>query len=774
MKTWHIHIEGLVQGVGFRPFVYKVANEQNLSGWVNNGVDGVHIRLSADKENAEAFKRRILENPPPHSRIMNHSIRETTKEEFKDFTIIESNQKGKPNLLMTPDFGMCPDCEKELFSKEDRRYNYPFITCTNCGPRYSIIESLPYDRPRTTMEGFDMCKPCAKEYNDPMERRHFSQTNSCGDCGINLCLEEEGGVIVQGESESVIDRVCDLISKGKIIGIKGIGGYLIFADATNQDTIKLLRQRKGRPSKPFALMYPDAESIKEDTEVLTKELERIFSVESPIVLLRVKETIRSGINTDLIAPGLNEIGVMRPYTPLFALIMKKVGKPAIATSGNVSGSPVIFRDEIARGQLFDICDYILSNDREIVAPQDDSVMKVLEDETPLILRRSRGIAPTFIEGQFKSNSYDMIAMGAMLKSTFALIHQQNTYVSQYLGDLESYDTQESYNHTLNHFFELFKPNPEKILVDMHPGYYSTTRGIEISDQLGIPVKQIQHHEAHLMAVIAENSLQESNERILGVIWDGTGLGNDQQIWGGEYFIYDNNTIDRIDHIPYFDHILGDKFAKDTRLPALSLCHSFCLNKHSLESRFSRKEWKLYNKILDKGSDLKTSSVGRLFDGVSSMLGISKMNSFEGEAAMHLQSQAERFARNTGMIDNTFISLSGGLEQCLNELMIGANAGVETGRLAYDFHNWFVNQVKNKAEENNIEKIVFSGGVFQNSLLLHLLKERLSSEFELYFHKGLSPNDESISYGQLAYEISGAKSKQSVEEQQIINKETVVI
>ena len=364
----------------------------------------------------------------------------------------------------------------------------------------------------------------------------------------------------------------------------------------------------------------------------------------------------------------------------------------------------------------------------------------------------------------------MLAMGAMLKSTFALIHRNNTYVSQYLGDLEYFYTQESYNHTIDHFFHLFKPDPKTVLVDLHPGYFSTSRGLEISKDLGVPIRKIQHNEAHLMAVLAENDLMESNEKILGIVWDGTGLGHDKQIWGGEYFIYKNNEIERIDHIPYFDHILGDKFALDTRLPALSLCHSYCLNKHRLESRFTTKEWNLYNKILEKGGDLKTSSVGRLFDGVSNMLGIAGINSFEGEAALHLQAEAERFIMRTGIKTNTFISLSGGLEQCLNELMIGVNAGIEIGRLAYDFHNWFISQVRDRALENNIDKIAFSGGVFQNSLLLNLLKKRLYPDFELYFHKRLSPNDECISFGQLAYENSGTKSYHLLGEEQILHNE----
>jgi hydrogenase maturation protein HypF len=758
MKCWHIHIEGQVQGVGFRPFVYQEAKSQNLNGWVNNGVDGVHIKINATPLVAKRFYKQILNKAPALSRILKHNFEEVEFEEFKDFEIVESMEEGLPNLLITPDFGICNECEKELLKKENRRYHYPFITCTKCGPRYSIIGDLPYDRHRTTMDSFKMCPSCEKEYNNPLERRHFSQTNSCEECGINLSLENKLGNVESGDPDIIIERLCDLIKSGQIIGIKGIGGYLLIADACNEETIKLLRERKKRPSKPFALMYPDVQEIKEDAHISREEEKLITSVQSPIVLVKLKSHSKSGIIVNVIAPKLQEIGVMRPYAPLFALMMNKLGKPVIATSGNISGSPVVFKDKTAREQLFDICDYLLVNDRQIVIPQDDSVLKVLEDKNHLVLRRSRGYAPSLVHSSFRNPVPDLISMGAMLKSTFALTHSGNTYISQYIGDLESFDTQQSYNHTIKHFIRLFRPEPEKVLIDLHPNYYSTSRGIELTKELGVPLKKVQHHEAHFMAVLAENDLLFSEEKILGVIWDGTGLGSDGQIWGGEYFKYEQNEIERVDHIPYFDHILGDKFAKEPRLAALSLCHIYCLNAHSLESKFSQKEWNFYNKLLSNSSNLQTSSMGRIFDGVSNILGISNFNSFEGEAAMHLQAKAEKFATKNGIIRNTFLSLDGDLGQCIQELMIGANAGVSKGKLAYDFHNWLVNQIKNQAGNLAIEKIAFSGGVFQNSFLLLLLKKYMGHEYELYFHKQLSPNDEGISFGQLIHEYTSVKTK----------------
>lgn len=757
MKTWQIHIEGQVQGVGFRPFVYKTALNHNIKGWVINGLDGVHIRFNATPTKAKQFYHQIIQKAPSLSRIMEHFMQEVDNEIFESFDINLSDETGFSNLLITPDFALCQDCETELLKKGDRRYNYPFITCINCGPRYSIIRSLPYDRPRTTMETFQMCTTCEKEYSDPLERRHYSQTNSCENCGIQLTLEHRDGSIESFDADLLIEKASRLILGGNILGVKGIGGYLIFADATNEKSIQLLRDRKNRPKKPFALMYPDILSIKQDAYLSKDEKKLVRSIESPIVLLRLKDETRSGICLDKLVPGLNEIGVMLPYTPLFVLMMKKIRKPVIATSGNISGSPVIFSDDLAKRDLLGICDYILSNDREIVVPQDDSVEKIRSDGRKLILRRSRGYAPNYVHRHFKRSVPDMLAMGAMMKSTFALTHHGNTYVSQYLGDLESYDTQKSYNHTIQHFLNLFKPKPSKVLMDLHPDYFSTQKGKEIGKELGIQVREIQHHEAHLMAVLAENNLLQSDKKVLGVVWDGTGLGSDGQIWGGEYFIYQDNKIYREDHLPYFNHILEDKFSREPRLAALSLCHTHCLNSDSLKSRFSDEEWSFYGKILDNKENLKTSSMGRLFDGVSNILGIINQNTFEGEAAMYLQAIAQRFANENGMIDNTFITLDGGLGQCLNELMIGTNAGIDKGKMAYDFHNWLVYQIRDKAIASNAEKIVFSGGVFQNSLLLFLLGERLGSEFELYYHKQLSPNDESISFGQLVYEYSGVKT-----------------
>ncbi len=748
MDTYHIHIEGQVQGVGFRPFVYRLAKEKLITGWVNNGMDGVHIEISTNKPRADEFYHEVTKHAPVLARITRHSFKRIPYTKFPSFRIRESYQKGKPNLMLTPDFAICNDCETELTQRDNKRYEYPFITCTNCGPRYSIVKELPYDRERTTMGSFEMCDSCSEEYRNPSDRRHYSQTNSCTACGISLQLMNAKGRSLKLSQKNIITRTINEIYNGSIVAIKGIGGYLLLADATNQKTVAKLRARKHRPTKPFALMYPSFVTLALDVEINQHEKNAVYSTESPIVLLKLLDNPLSGIAVNEIVPGLNEIGVMRPYAPLFVLIMHEVNRPLIATSGNVSGSPVIYDNRKAIEDLSGIADFILVSNRDIVVPQDDSVMKILPDTSRLIFRRSRGFAPAFFHTVFKNDIPDMLAMGAMLKSTFALTHRGNTYVSQYLGDLECFDTRESYRHTLTHFYSLFNLKPETILVDKHPAYYSSQLGKEMAEKSNINRIQIQHHEAHFMAVLAENDLLKPDYNILGVIWDGTGFGNDGTIWGGEFFTYQNEQIIRTGNIPLFRNILGDKMAREPRLSALSLCNSFGLMA-DIEAKFTKVEFSLYNKILNSGKGLATTSMGRVFDAVASLLDVNDYNTFEGEAAMHLQAIAERYI-STNNKQQGRIFEGTDFADVISQLIDAYRLGEDKGKLAAEFIAWLVEFIGLKAKELDINHIAFSGGVFQNSFLVYLIKERLGKEYSLYFHKRLSPNDECVSFGQLAW------------------------
>lgn len=748
--TYHIHLSGQVQGVGFRPFVYHLARKMNLNGWVSNENDGVHIELNVDTEILATFTQRIFEEAPPLAKILENQTKIVVEKHFSTFEIRHSTSKTQPNLLLTPDVATCQTCQNELLDKNNRRFGYPFITCTNCGVRYSIIEKLPYDRPNTVMKVVEQCEACLNEYNDVWNRMYYSQTNSCKDCGIEMNLYENGQMLnldTKNSNEKIIQTIIKSWQNGKIVAIKGIGGYLLTCDTANKEAVQLLRKRKNRPSKPFALMYPDVEKLNEDA-ILTETVKKFLqSPESPIVLLPFKENIKQNIAIEEIAPNLRQIGVMLPYNPLFILLLNDFQKPIIATSANVSNSPIIFEDEIALQDLKEIADLILTHNRKILVPQDDSVVAINDfDNQPIMMRRSRGFAPTFIQNKLHLVEKTTLAMGAMMKSTFALSHQKNLYVSQYLGDLESYDTQENYKLLIKHFLNLLQTKPELIIIDKHSDYFSSQLGKAMAHQFQIPIVAVQHHFAHFAAVLAENTLLTSQEKILGVIWDGTGLGDDGAIWGGEFFIYQNQIFERKAHFPYFPMILGDKMPREPRISALCVFHQFENAIEFLENKFTKTEWQIYQQLLSK-NNLQTSSIGRVFDAVASLLGLMDKASYEGEAAMRLETLAYQYFKKKSEIEMDWvenISFKTMLEGIVKDILEKKDIGL----IAFKFHFILVKMIENQANTWQIKKITFSGGVFQNNLLVTLIKKYLSKDFDLYFHQQLSPNDENIAYGQL--------------------------
>ncbi|MFN7116294.1 MAG: carbamoyltransferase HypF [Saprospiraceae bacterium] len=754
-STFHIHITGQVQGVGFRPYVFRLAQQAGLKGWVNNAPDGVHIEFNAEAEQAQQFYNIIIEQAPALARILTHTMQEVAPQIFNDFQIVESQAETEANLLLTPDFALCNDCRRELHDVINRRYGYPFITCTNCGPRFSIVQQLPYDRERTTMQSFIMCSACATEYHDVRDRRYFSQTNSCPSCGIQLQLFDNEGNILENPLQTAIT----LLQNGKIGAVKGIGGYLLLCDATNAAAIQLLRKRKHRPTKPLALLYPNITMLQEDVILSDAEKDLLQSPAAPIVLLSLKDKIASQIQTEWIAPGLSQIGVMLPYAPLFELIINVIGKPLVATSGNISGSPVIYEDAKALQELAPIADFILVNNRDIVIPQDDSVLRYTTHYQQLIvLRRSRGLAPSLINEtiakHFNHTMPPVLAMGANLKSTFSLLYNKNVYVSQFLGDLDGFESQESYEHTLQHFLQLFDSQPKKIIADQHPAYFSTQLGERLAQEWQIPIVKIQHHKAHALAVLGENYLLDCKEPVLNIIWDGTGYGEDGQVWGGEFFYYHNNTLSRVAHLAYFPFILGDKMPREPRISALCLTYDIPDAIHYTKAKFSETEWKLYNKLLQQPERLNTSSIGRLFDGVASLLGLADQVSYEGEAAMYLEVLAKTgFQQHSLHLEDNYvisdepdfiISTKILLEYIITDL----KQGVPKHYIAAKFHVSLVNIIKKIALLTQCNKLTFSGGVFQNALLVDLIIHYLQDEFSLYFHQKLSPNDENISFGQL--------------------------
>ena len=749
MFTYHIHITGLVQGVGFRPFIYRLAKELHLNGEVYNGSDGLHIRFNGNIDDAVAFEFKIRKEAPIMSHITSLVCSKVEDQTYDDFQIVHSFDSGEKQVWLSPDFGICQNCIDELNDVTNRRYYYPFITCTTCGPRLSIIEQLPYDRHYTTMTKFVMCEACFNEYQNPSDRRFYSQTNSCTQCGVSVQMNEES----YATNSQVINDVVTWINSGKIVALKGTGGFLLLCDATNEESIIELRKKKNRPAKPFAVLYLDLKMIQADAFVDDTSASLLGNIVKPIVLLQTKKHPESNICVDLIAPGLKKIGAMLPNNGLLYLVSKAMNKPLIATSANISGSPIIYKDVDARNMLFSIADFVVGNDRPITMPQDDSVITLSPFfKKVTILRRSRGMAPGFMLSRQHSLP-SMLALGADLKSSFAMSFKHNIYVSQYLGNLSSYDAQTTYQQTLQKYLKITGSKPDFVLTDKHPSYYSNQLYKISSEQQVFP---IQHHKAHFAAVLLENDLFHCQDHIMGVIWDGIGYGDDDQIWGGEFFIYHNQNIERHAHIGYFDYLLGDKMSNEPRLSALSLCINDKQAHGYLKNKFNNNEFSLYCRMLEKGNQKLTSSVGRLFDGVASILGLKDFNSFEGEAAMLLEQSALSWFLENGidfddyyeipMISGLEISISGIIGSLLEDL----TSGKEIPEIAAKFHLTLVKIIEKISIENQCEKIAFSGGTFQNGLLKDLILHHLGHKYTLYFHRQLSPNDENLSLGQLAY------------------------
>ncbi len=748
MDAKHIHIKGIVQGVGFRPFVYRLAMEKKICGWVNNSTDGVHIHAEGKPESLKEFIYNIRHQPPKLSYINCMDLSPDDVVGYSTFQIRRSEEHHERSVLLTPDYAMCPDCERELFDPENRRYRYPFITCTLCGPRVSITRKIPYDRSNTVMDSYTMCPACRQEYDQVFDRRFYSQTNSCKECGFHLSLFCKGiGKTEDYTSEQIIRFAIEELGQGKIIGVKGIGGYLLLCDATNPEAVRTLRKRKSRPSKPFALIYPDTAAIYRDLIVSDEELAEYHSAQAPIVLLRKRASQPSGLAAEAIAPGLGHMGVMKPYAPLLAIITHDFQKPVVATSGNVSGSPIIFDDNIACRALSDIADCIVSHDREILIPEDDSVLKITEKGRRIILRRSRGYAPNYLNSKSVSPQ-STLALGASMKSTFSIQQRENTYVSQYLGDQRSYDSQVVYERTLNHFLETLDFQPDIILRDLHPGYATSALADQFCKTYHVPSLSIQHHEAHFAAVLAENELVHTREPVLGIIWDGTGYGTDSQIWGGEFIVYSDRSFHRVGHLEYYPHILGDKMPAEPRLSALSILSKSEFANH-ISSRFSGEELQFYLKLLAK-NELQTSSMGRLFDAAASILGLIDRNTFEGEAAMLL----EELAVTAGSPDEFKLPLTKELLSPvfhLEQIIYDLEKGIDKHIVAWNFHYRLVQLIRFVSKDLEMRKLAFSGGVFQNGLLVDLIEQHLGGDHELYFHQLLSPNDENISFGQLIHQ-----------------------
>ena len=750
-KTYKILVSGQVQGVGFRPFVYNIASDLELQGTVSNNEEGVIIYITGESQIIKQFYNSLINKPPPVSRINSSSIKEVNFQEFPDFKIIPSSKAGQVNLPLTPDFAICEDCQKELIDNINRRHNYAFTTCVNCGPRWSITRTFPFERTHTSIDDFPMCKFCNDEYTNPSNRRFHSQTNTCPECGIVFKFTDKLGKLF--EAKNIFQSISKLLSEGKIIAIKNTSGYLLCCNAEDDIAIKRLRRLKNRPKKPFAVLFPSIDFVQKDLDIKNKEVKVLKSTERPITIVSLSN-YKGKIKLQDVAPGLNQLGIMLPYTGILQLLANQLNFPIIATSGNIHGSPILSKEKDVAIKLKHVADYFLHHNLEITHPQDDSVLKISKKyNVKTLFRRSRGYAPNYLDIELNSIE-KILALGADLKNSLAFYPNEHLYVGQYLGNLENFDVYNRFTNEINGFTNIFEQKPEVILVDKHPNYQSTQHGVELSKKWKINLYQIQHHKAHFSAVLGEHNLFE-DDNVLGVIWDGTGYGDDGSIWGGEFFKYSENSIERLTHFEYFNWISGDKMSKEPRLSLFSLAdENFS---EELNSKFTSEELKVLS-IIKKNNKLKTSSVGRLFDAVASLLNICNINSYEGEAAILLENlvleynieNCENYCK--GFSDD-FIPTA----QILNGVHTDLIRGIETQQIIANFLFTLAAIILKVADKNKMSKICLSGGVFQNTTLIDMLIELNEDKHKLYFNRNLAPNDENIAFGQIMYYLN-CKSK----------------
>ncbi len=747
--TKKIYIRGIVQGVGFRPTVYTYALEYGLDGWVRNTSSGVEILVSGTQDSLEGFIERLRENPPPLAKVDSFIIEELNPPSNEGFEIFESEPKEGEFLPISPDLSICPDCLRELFDSSDRRYRYPFINCTNCGPRYTIIQDIPYDRPKTTMFPFTMCSECKEEYDNPLNRRFHAQPVACPHCGPQVWFETAGNITCRGNE--AIREAREWIKVGKIVAIKGLGGYLLACDVANKSAVGNLRLRKKRIQKPFALMASDMEAIRVQCEVSKQEENLLLSAEAPIVLLERKKEC---LLPEELAPGQHTLGFMLPYTPLHHLLLEKESgypKILVMTSGNLSEEPIAYTDEDARQKLTSITDAFLMHNREIKIRTDDSVVRLFRDQVYPI-RRARGYTPSPI--RLPRSVSPILGVGAELKNTVTLARENYAFMSHHIGDLENLETTDSFNQAIPHFERLFRVKTERIACDLHPDYRSSLYAAERACVEEIPLVKVQHHHAHLAACLADNHWN-SEKPVIGVCFDGTGLGTDGAIWGGEFLLGGYSGFSREYHLSYVPLPGGDAaISKPYRSALAYLWNAGIAWEEDLFPVAVPPEAEkalILQQLVKNINSPRTSSMGRLFDAVSSLLGICQIATYEGQAAIEL----ENF---TGADTSTYFSFDFLDDQIdVSEMFSGIVSdlrnGTEKTHISAKFHNTLaqivlaaVQKIQRKA---GVSTVALSGGVWQNMRLLEgtigLLEEK---GFNVLWHQQVPANDGCISLGQI--------------------------
>ena len=810
MPRVRIHVTGIVQGVGYRPFVWRAATAAGVSGWVRNASDGVHIEAEADQGALDAFVLALSTQRPPAARVDAVQVERVREDDGEDssvgargtdggFRIVESDPSAEKVTLVSPDIATCPECLAEMLDPQNRRYHYPFINCTNCGPRFTIIDSLPYDRPSTSMAPFAMCPACAREYADPADRRFHAQPDACFECGPHIFWRtaEEPGVVERGstreESDAIVEKAAALLRAGGIVAVKGLGGFHLACDATSETAVARLRERKRRPSKPLAVMFERLDHLRQVVEVDDAERAQVTSPRRPIVLLRrrpddeVPPRLRMAPS---VAGDLPELGAMLPYTPLQHLLLRAAGVPLVMTSGNLSDEPIVCDDQVAVARLMDVADAWVGNDRRIVARYDDSVVRV-EDGRVQTVRRARGIAPTPVrlplpdEGEGEPGSAgtpDVLACGPEQKATFCITRGELAFVSQHIGDLENVESFDAWLQALDRYTELFDLAPGALACDAHPEYLSSKWAREQARDRGLPLFEVQHHHAHVAATLAEHG---ERGKVVGVALDGTGYGLDGAIWGCEVLVCDQAEFVRAAHLAYWRLPGGAAAVRKPVRSAYALLEGLGMGDGPLAARLVESmgvEGPVVRQMLARDLNCpRAGTAGRLFDAVAAMLGLCAQAGYEGEPACLLEAAAQRAlaaacgeggdAAHEGDDDGRYLlelrparpedghaegdgSLVLDPGRMIRAVAEDVEAGVDAGLVALRFHRGFADGIARAAagvaQAAGIGTVALGGGVFANRLVLSRVTEGLAGAgLEVLAPSALPFNDGGVSYGQAA-------------------------
>lgn len=740
-RAYKLIIKGIVQGVGFRPFIYNLAKRYHLNGWVKNTSKGVEIVIEGEIRQIEKFKQDITKKAPSKAKISEIMAEEIPIEGLEDFFIIKGEKSETIEFDLLPDLAICKDCLKELLDPKDRRFEYPFLACTSCGPRFSVIEGLPYERDNTTLKIFPLCRHCKEEFENPKDRRFHAEAMACPICGPNLFLYDNKGNLLAEKKEALLLAI-NFLNAGKILALKGLTGFHLIARADLSPVIEELRRRKLRKSKPFAVMIKNLEEAEKYVFLSEEDKKILLSPEAPILILKSKGVLPPSIND-----GLNSLGIFIPYTPLHYLLLKDLPFPVICTSGNFSEEPILYENDKALEKLSKIADYFLVHNRPIKRPLDDSVIKKAGSYY-IIIRRGRGYTPSPITLSFQVKA-PILAIGAHEKNTIALAFQNKIIVSQHIGDLDNLQTVNHFEQTIRDYLTLYGISPKILVADLHPLYASTIWAKNFSERENLPLYYLQHHVAHLYSVLAEENILEG--KFLGVAWDGTGYGLDGTIWGGEFFLLENTNYKRIFTFRPFKLLGGEKAIKEPKRIALALLFEIFGEKTQTLTlpflkTFSEVELSLLFKAWQEGiNSPQCSSVGRLFDAISALLDLCYINSYSGEAAMKVENLYREDIKDyfSFNITNDFYI---DWEPMIREIILSKDK--EAAILASKFINTLAQIVLTIADRVNTDKVCLSGGVMMNAPLIQRIEYLLRKKsIRVFKNKYFPPNDGNISLGQ---------------------------